>query len=213
MAKPEKNDAPALSTTSATANQSSLIPDATPTPPVAAPASTPVPTEAELRERAERLAELEKSLLQRQKELDSNDASVKLGAAASPSTVTAESTPTVTVVNNAAFAIGLFDGTPLKPGINTVSRATWAKLFQKDGKPVPGARQHFEPEGGGRPDLQLVTLDNLSQLPDTHALSAISASTDATRLGQFEQTESRPTVKAAISERIADLKKAKASRK
>lgn len=217
MARSEKNDtstqSPASSTTSSSTTE--VQPSGTSAPTISTPATvtastssavSSMPTEAELRERERQLEERMKLVELRERELDSKDTQAKL-AGSPPSAVpsTDSAVPTLTVLNNAAFAIGLYDGAPLKPGINEVPLRSWAKFFQKDGTVIPGARPHFEPANGGRPDLQVVSLDNVSALPDPHALTAISNSKDAQRLGDFARTESRPAIREAIKARLKEL--------
>ncbi len=168
--------------------------------------------EVELRERERALEERLKQVEARERKQDSHDVESR-GAVGQTGLVATSSSSArdteVEVVNNAAHAVGLYDGTPLLPGVTKVSRLAWSKLFLADGKtPVPGALHHFFPTNSGRPDLQVVSVDNLSALVDEHAYTAISSSEDARRLSLFEQTETRPNIKAAISKRIAELKKA-----
>lgn len=216
MAKDQpKIENQSASTTTTTA-QSALPVEAQPTLSQSIAASDSLAAErAELAAKAKELEELEKSLRQRERSQDSRDTETLSGArTAFAPTETIRTTGSVKVLNNAAHAIGLYDGTPLLPGTSTVSRFAWSKMFLPDGKtPTPGNYELFYPTGGGKPALQVVSVDSLPALADEHAHAAISESEDIQRLSQFEQTETRPAVKEAISKRIADLKKAKASRK
>lgn len=161
------------------------------------------PKEAELRERERALEEKLKQLEARERRLDSRDAD----APASPSASVASSQEEmVSIVNNGRRAIGVPGGFALYPGLNTVPRRAWARMFDATGKPTPGASEHLDSQNGQRPEVQEVSLKNLSQLPDEHAQTAISASEDVKRLALFEQTEARPHIRVAISERLKVLK-------
>lgn len=114
-------------------------------------------------------------------------------------------TETVEVLNNSRRAIGIGNGERLIPGPNTVSRLAWSKLFDAEGRPVLGAAEHFDSAGGKRPDLQELSLQNLSALPDETAAEVVSKSRDTTLMAKFLDTEPRPGLKDAIRRRIKAL--------
>lgn len=217
MAKDQsKNETPPAPVSTATPAQTALPVESQPTLSQSIAASDGLAArEAELRERERQLEERAKMLEQRERSQDSRDTETLSGARFVSAPADApRTTGSVKVLNNAAHAIGLYDGTPLLPGVTTVSRFAWSKMFLPDGKtPTPGNYELFYPTGGGKPALQVVSVDNVSALAEEHAHTAISESEDIQRLSQFEQTETRPVVKEAISKRIADLKKAKAAKK
>lgn len=160
--------------------------------------------EAELEQRARELRAGAQHLDARQAELDAKAATL------APQAERLETPPGehVLVLNNSRRTIGAADGTPLVPTLVTsVSRAVWARWFGQDGKPVPGAAEHFDTAGGKRPDLQEVSLKNLSALPDEHALSVVESATDVALLSKFLDVEPRESVKLAVHKRLTELRK------
>lgn len=172
--------------------------------------SSPSPTlsEAELAAKAKALEEKEKALLQRERNIDSKDTQRTLHPEAAPAVSSggADLNEMVAVVNNGRRAIGVPGGFVLYPGTNTIPRYAWVQMFDKAGRPTPGAAEHLNSQNGQRPEVQEVSLKNLTQLPDEHAEAAISASNDAEKLALYEQTEARDSVRASISARLKALR-------
>lgn len=175
------------------------------TPPLA---PSPTPSESELKAKAKELEEKEKALLQRERNLDANDTKRSLHPEASPavSPTGADLSEMVAVVNNGRRAIGVPGGFVLYPGTNTIPRYAWAQMFDKAGRPTPGAAEHLNSQNGERPEVQEVSLRNLTQLPDEHAEAAINASSDVEKLALYEQTEARENVRASVSARLKALR-------
>lgn len=167
------------------------------------------PSESELAAKAKALEEKEKHLLQRERELDTKHA---LNPATTPATGNVDVNEMVAVVNNGRRAIGVPGGFVLYPGTNTVPRHAWARMFGPDGKPTPGASEHLDSQNGQRPEVQEVSLRNLSQLPDEHAVAAIAASNDEAKLAAHEQTEARDSVRASVSARLKTLRSQKGTK-
>lgn len=186
---------------------------------------------ANLKRQQEALAEREKAMEARAQELksgaaylDKREAELKQGLQAVAGTGNAPSTSaalahaaeepesdTVAVLNNSTSLIGAPDGTPLVPTrVTELARATWLRWFTPSGKPVPGVAGHFSSEGGTkRPDLQEVSLKNLSALPDEHALTVVQSASakDEGLLKKFSETEQRESVKLALQKRLIDFRK------
>lgn len=185
---------------------------------------------ASLKRQQDALAERERGMEARAQELrtgaaylDRREAEMKQGLHALAGTghppttseaasLAAESeSDTVLVLNNSTSLIGAADGTPLVPTrVTELARATWARWFTPSGKPVPGVAGHLSSEGGTRrPDLQEVSLKNLSALPDEHALSVVQTASagDTALLTKFSETEQREGVKLALQKRLAELRK------
>lgn len=110
----------------------------------------------------------------------------------------------VKVRNNSVRAINI-GGTTVFPGKGQVPADAWSRLFDRNGTPVPGAQEHFDTAGGKRPDLQEMSLQNLSMLPDDDAVEVVNESTDAALLEKFISTDPRVGVKKAIRDRIKAL--------
>lgn len=179
------------------------------------PPAASAPSEAELAAKAKALEEKEKALLQRERALDSKDTQRALhpeSSSVATSTAT-DGAEVVAVVNNGRRAIGVPGGFVLYPGTNTVPRSAWAQMFDKSGRPTPGASEHLNSQNGQRPEVQEVSLKNLSQLPDEHAVAAINASRDVEKLALYEQTEARDNVREALSARLKALSAQKAAKK
>lgn len=174
------------------------------------PSATAAPSESDLAAKAKALEEKEKMLLQRERELDAKHT---LHPATTPATGSVDVNEMVAVVNNGRRAIGVPGGFVLYPGTNTVPRYAWAQMFDKSGRPTPGAAEHLNSQNGQRPEVQEVSLRNLSQLPDEHAVAAITASTDESKLAAHEQTEARDSVRAAVSARLKALRSQKDAKK
>lgn len=171
-------------------------------------APTPALSEAELKAKAKELEEKEKALLQRERSLDSKDTQRALHSDATPavSSTGTDLNEMVAVVNNGRRAIGVPGGFVLYPGVGTVPRHAWAQMFDKAGRPTPGAAEHLNSQNGQRPEVQEVSLRNLTQLPDEHAEAAINASSDVEKLALYEQTEARENVRASVSARLKALR-------
>lgn len=167
-------------------------------------------SDAELKAKAKELEDKEKMLLQRERELDAKHT---LSPTTTPTTGSADDNEMVAVVNNGRRAIGVPGGFVLYPGTNTVPRYAWAQMFDKSGRPTPGAAEHLNSQNGQRPEVQEVSLRNLSQLPDEHAVAAITASTDEAKLAAHEQAEARDSVRAAVSARLKALRSQKDAKK
>lgn len=170
-------------------------------------------SDAELKAKAKELEEKEKMLLQRERDLDAKDTKHTLSPATTPTTGSADDNEMVAVVNNGRRAIGVPGGFVLYPGTNTVPRYAWKQMFDKSGRPTPGAAEHLNSQNGQRPEVQEVSLRNLSQLPDEHAVAAITASSDEAKLAAHEQTEARDSVRAAVSARLKALRSQKDAKK
>lgn len=168
-----------------------------------------------LEQRARELRAGAEHLDQRQAELDRRASEAPtVTATAAPSapetsmaTLSTNPRAVVRVLNNSGRIIGTADGTPLPPTMTTtIPLATWNRFFDRNGKPTPGASEHFSTAGGKRPDLQEVSLKNLSALPDDHALAVVEESEDTQLLAKFEETDPRDSVREAISRRLDSLK-------
>lgn len=175
-----------------------------------APTAASTPSESELAAKAKALEEREKLLLQRELAADSKDTQ-RLGSTGAATAVPAASAnpdmlEKAVIINNGRRAIGVPGGFVLYPGVNTIPRYAWARMFGPNGKATAGASEHVDSQNGQRPEVQEVSLKNLAQLPDEHALAAIEASSDEAKLSAHEQTEARDTVRSAISERLRTLR-------
>lgn len=177
------------------------------------PSATAAPSESDLAAKAKALEEKEKMLLQRERELDAKDTKHTLSPTTTPATGSVDVNEMVAVVNNGRRAIGVPGGFVLYPGTNTVPRYAWKQMFDKSGRPTPGAAEHLNSQNGQRPEVQEVSLRNLSQLPDEHAVAAITASSDEAKLAAHEQTEARDSVRAAVSARLKALRSHKDAKK
>lgn len=156
-------------------------------------------------DRAQELRSGAAHLDRRQEQLAARESLLETPLAGTAASAPVDPTDTVEVLNNSRRAIGIGNGELLIPGPNTVSRLAWSKLFGVDGRPVPGAVEHFDSAGGKRPDLQELSLQNLSALPDETATEVVSKSKDTTLMAKFLDTEPRPSLKDAIRRRIKAL--------
>lgn len=167
--------------------------------------------EATLRRREAEMEQAQKSLEERAAEFSKADTRQRQDATATPmgdTTNTDAESEEVAILNNSARAIGAPNSKALLPlQVTVLSRATFNRWLDDQGRYVPGVAKHFTSTDGKPPALQVVSLANLSALPEQHALGVVEKSEDVGMLEKFRDTESRPAVKDAVKRRLDALRK------